>query len=70
MIVPAILLRYRPAVGWWDVLDIAIVSILIYELAQADPRHARGADGAWARGVIVGAFYVSRLAAAPDASTG
>ena len=25
------LLRYRPAAGWWDLLDIAIVSILIYE---------------------------------------
>ena len=22
----------RPAVGWWDLLDIALVSILIYEL--------------------------------------
>jgi DNA integrity scanning protein DisA with diadenylate cyclase activity len=25
-------LLQRPAVSWWDLLDIALVSILIYEL--------------------------------------
>jgi diadenylate cyclase len=25
-------LRQRPAISWWDLLDIALVSILIYEL--------------------------------------
>ena len=38
-------LLQRPPVTWWDVLDILIVSILVYELLEADPRHARGADG-------------------------
>ncbi len=28
------LLRYRPAAGWWDLLDIAIVSFLIYEVLK------------------------------------
>ena len=28
------LLRYRPAAGWWDLLDIAIVSFLIYEFLK------------------------------------
>ena len=28
------LLRYRPAAGWWDVLDILIVSMLIYEVLK------------------------------------
>jgi len=26
------LLRRRPAISWWDLLDVALVSILIYEL--------------------------------------
>src|SRR5919106_17359 len=28
------LLRYRPPVGWWDILDILVVSILIYEFLK------------------------------------
>ena len=27
-------LLQRPPVGWWDLLDIAIVSILIYEFLK------------------------------------
>ena len=55
------LLRYRPAAGWWDLLDIAIVSILIYEFLKLI-RGTRAVQMAVGSLLIVGLFYVSRLA--------
>jgi diadenylate cyclase len=54
------LLRRAP-VGWWDILDIAIVSILIYEFLKLI-RGTRAAQMAAGSLIIVGLFYVSRLA--------
>ena len=54
------LLRRAP-VGWWDVLDIAIVSILIYEFLKLI-RGTRAAQMAAGSLIIVGLFYISRLA--------
>src|SRR5687767_3020540 len=55
------ILRYRPPVGWWDLLDIAIVSILIYEFLKLI-RGTRAVQMAVGSLLIVGLFYVSRLA--------
>jgi diadenylate cyclase len=55
------LLRYRPPVGWWDLLDIAIVSILIYEFLKLI-RGTRAVQMAVGSLLIVALFYVSRLA--------
>jgi len=55
------LLRYRPAAGWWDLLDIAIVSILIYEFLKLI-RGTRAVQMAVGSLLIVALFYVSRLA--------
>jgi len=55
------LLRYRPPVGWWDLLDIAIVSILIYEFLKLI-RGTRAVQMALGSLLIVGLFYTSRLA--------
>jgi diadenylate cyclase len=57
----ASLMRYRPAVGWWDLLDIAIVSILIYEFLKLI-RGTRAVQMAVGSLLIVAMFYVSRLA--------
>ncbi|HEX2454780.1 MAG TPA: diadenylate cyclase CdaA [Vicinamibacterales bacterium] len=54
-------LLQRPAVGWWDLLDIAIVSILIYEFLKLI-RGTRAVQMAVGSLFIVGLFYVSRLA--------
>jgi diadenylate cyclase len=54
------LLRYRPPVGWWDLVDIAIVSILIYESFKLI-RGTRAVQMAVGSLVIVGLFYVSQL---------
>ena len=51
----------RPPVGWWDLLDIAIVSVLIYEFLKLI-RGTRAAQMAAGSLLIVGLFYVSRLA--------
>src|ERR687897_1521621 len=51
----------RPPVGWWDVLDIAIVSILIYEFLKLI-RGTRAVQMAAGSLLIVGLFYLSRLA--------
>jgi diadenylate cyclase len=51
----------RPPVGWWDVLDIAIVSLLIYEFLKLI-RGTRAVQMALGSFLIVGLFYVSRLA--------
>jgi diadenylate cyclase len=55
------LMRYRPAVGLWDLLDIAIVSILIYEFLKLI-RGTRAAQMAVGSIFIIGLFYVSQLA--------
>ena len=54
-------LLQRPPVGWWDLLDIAIVSILIYEFLKLI-RGTRAMQMAVGSLLIVGLFYVSRLA--------
>jgi diadenylate cyclase len=51
----------RPPVGWWDILDIAIVSFLIYEFLKLI-RGTRAVQMAAGSLIIVGLFYVSRLA--------
>ena len=51
----------RPPVGWWDLLDIAIVAILIYEFLKLI-RGTRAVQMAVGSLLIVGLFYVSRLA--------
>jgi diadenylate cyclase len=55
------LMRYRPPMGWWDLLDIAIVSILIYEFLKLI-RGTRAVQMAAGSLFIVALFYVSRLA--------
>jgi len=55
------LLRYRPPVAWWDILDIIIVSILIYEFLKLI-RGTRAVQMAVGSMLIVMLFYVSRLA--------
>lgn len=51
----------RPPIGWRDVIDIAIVSILIYEVLQLI-RGTRTAQMALGVGLAAGLFYVSRFA--------
>jgi diadenylate cyclase len=51
----------RPPVGWWDLLDIAIVSIIIYEFLKLI-RGTRAVQMAAGSLLLVGLFYVSRLA--------
>jgi diadenylate cyclase len=55
------LLHFRPPVGWWDLLDIAIVSILIYEFLKLI-RGTRAVQMAVGSLLIVALLYVSRLA--------
>ena len=56
----ATLLR-RPPVGWWDLLDIAIVSILIYEFLKLI-RGTRAVQMAVGSLLVVALFYISQLA--------
>jgi len=49
----------RPPVTWWDVLDILVVSILIYEVLKLI-RGTRAVQMAVGIASIVGLFYVSR----------
>jgi uncharacterized protein (TIGR00159 family) len=48
----------RPPIGWWDIADIAIVSILIYELLMLI-RGTRAVQMALGGAVILGLFYLS-----------
>jgi diadenylate cyclase len=50
----------RPPVGWWDLLDIAIVSVLIYEFLKLI-RGTRAVQMAVGSLFLIGLFYVSRL---------
>ena len=52
-------LLQRPAIAWWDLLDIAIVSILIYQLLLLI-RGTRAAQMALSGGFLIGLFFVSR----------
>ncbi len=56
----AALLR-RPPIGWWDLLDIAVVSLLIYEFLKLI-RGTRAVQMAVGSLLIVGLFYISQLA--------
>lgn len=49
----------RPPVTWWDVLDILLVSIVIYELLKLI-RGTRGVQMAIGIASIIGLFYLSR----------
>src|SRR6187200_1082796 len=51
----------RPPVGWWDLLDIAIVSFLIYEFLKLI-RGTRAVQMAAGSLIIFVLFYASRLA--------
>ena len=51
----------RPPVGWWDVLDILVVSVLIYEFLKLI-RGTRAVQMAVGSLLVVGLFYVSQLA--------
>ena len=49
----------RPPIGWWDLLDILVVWILIYEVLKLI-RGTRAAQMALGGAGLVGLFYVSR----------
>ena len=49
----------RPAISWWDVVDIALVSVLIYELLLLI-RGTRAVQMALSAGFLIGLFFVSR----------
>jgi uncharacterized protein (TIGR00159 family) len=49
----------RPPISWWDLLDILVVSILIYEVLKLI-RGTRAAQMALGAGVLVALFYGSR----------
>jgi diadenylate cyclase len=51
----------RPPVGWWDLLDIAIVSVLIYEFLKLI-RGTRAVQMGVGSLLIIMLFYLSRLA--------
>jgi diadenylate cyclase len=52
-------LLQRPTVAWWDLLDIAIVSILVYQLLLLI-RGTRAAQMALSGGFLIGLFFLSR----------
>lgn len=52
-------LLQRPPVTWWDVLDILVVAIIIYELLKLI-RGTRAMQMAMGIALIVGMFYLSR----------
>ena len=49
----------RPPITWWDLLDMAIVSVVVYELLKLI-RGTRAVQMATGIAVVVGLFYVSR----------
>jgi len=49
----------RPPIGWWDLLDILVVSFLIYEILQLI-RGTRAVQMALGGGLLVALFYGSR----------
>src|SRR6188474_2986902 len=50
----------RPPLGWWDLADILVVSILIYEVLKLI-RGTRAVQMAVGAGLLVALFYGSRL---------
>jgi diadenylate cyclase len=52
-------LLQRPPVQWWDVLDVAIVALLIYELLFLI-RGTRAVQMVLSGGFLIGLFFVSR----------
>jgi diadenylate cyclase len=50
----------RPPISWWDIADIAVVSILVYELLMLI-RGTRAVQMALGGAVIFGLFYLSGL---------
>lgn len=53
-----VLLR-RPPIGWWDLVDILVVSVLIYEVLKLI-QGTRAVQMALGGGVLVALFYGSR----------
>ena len=51
----------RPPVGWWDLLDIAIVAFLIYEFLKLI-RGTRAVQMALGSFFVIALFYISQLA--------
>src|SRR5438034_7526577 len=51
----------RPPVGWWDLLDIAVVSVLIYEFLKLI-RGTRAVQMAVGSLFVVALLYLSQLA--------
>jgi len=49
----------RPTVSWWDLVDIALVSVLIYELLLLI-RGTRAVQMALSAGFLISLFFVSR----------
>jgi diadenylate cyclase len=49
----------RPTIAWWDVLDIAIVSIMVYELLLLI-RGTRAVQMAASGGFLIGLFFLSQ----------
>jgi len=49
----------RPPIGWWDLVDILVVSTLIYEILKLI-RGTRAVQMAVGGGFLVALFYVSR----------
>lgn len=49
----------RPAIVWWDLLDIAIVSVVIYQLLLLI-RGTRAAQMVLSGGALIGLFFLSR----------
>src|SRR5213595_2979989 len=49
----------RPPIGWWDLVDILVVSLLIYEVLKLI-RGTRAVQMALGGGVLVALFYGSR----------
>ena len=49
----------RPSMSWWDLLDIALVAVLIYELLLLI-RGTRAAQMALSGGFIIGLYFLSR----------
>lgn len=52
-------LLQRPPIDWWDVIDILVVSVLIYEILKMI-RGTRAVQMAIGVGVFVAIFYASR----------
>jgi diadenylate cyclase len=49
----------RPPIAWWDILDIAIVSVLVYELLLFI-KGTRAVQMALSGGFLIGLFFLSR----------